>query len=51
MIDEDHLQQALQHSPWPQDVCQELIALANLAGGEDNISAIVVTLPVAERLP
>jgi serine/threonine protein phosphatase PrpC len=51
MIDEEQLQQALQRSPWPQDVCQELIALANLAGGEDNISAIVVTLPVAERLP
>jgi serine/threonine protein phosphatase PrpC len=50
MIDEEQLQQALQRSPWPQDVCQELIALANLAGGEDNISAIVVTLPVAERL-
>lgn len=50
MVPEDQLTQALTHSPWPQDVCEELIALANLAGGEDNISAVVVTLPIAERL-
>ncbi len=49
MIDAPMIEQALQRSPWPQDVCHELIALANLAGGEDNISAVVVSLPLAER--
>ncbi|NTW00534.1 MAG: serine/threonine-protein phosphatase [Oscillochloris sp.] len=43
------IEQALMRSPWPQDTCNELIALANLAGGEDNISAVVVSLPMAER--
>lgn len=49
MIDDHLMQQALNRSPWPQDCCNELIALANLAGGEDNISAVVVTLPQTER--
>lgn len=49
LVDETLMEQALSHSPWPQDACNELIALANLAGGEDNISAVVVSLPMAER--
>ncbi|MFV9507219.1 MAG: PP2C family protein-serine/threonine phosphatase [Oscillochloridaceae bacterium umkhey_bin13] len=49
MVEEELILQALNRSPWPQDVCDELIALANLAGGEDNISAVVVTLPRAAR--
>ncbi len=49
MIEEPLLAQALVRSPWPQDACDELIALANLAGGDDNISAVVVTLPLIER--
>ncbi|MBX0328624.1 protein phosphatase 2C domain-containing protein [Oscillochloris sp. ZM17-4] len=49
MVDDPALAQALTRSPWPQDACNELIALANLAGGEDNISAVVVSLPMAER--
>ncbi len=49
MVDEALMEQALLRSPWPQDACNELIALANLAGGDDNISAVVVTLPVIER--
>ncbi len=49
MVSEDQLQQALEQHRWPHDACAELIALANLAGGEDNISAVVVTLPIAER--
>jgi serine/threonine protein phosphatase PrpC len=48
MISEEHIIEALTNSVWSQDMCHELIALANLAGGEDNISAIVVTLPVKE---
>jgi serine/threonine protein phosphatase PrpC len=49
MVDDSLLAQALTRSPWPQDACHELIALANLAGGEDNISAVVVSLPIAAR--
>ena len=49
MVEDPLLAQALGRSPWPQDTCNELIALANLAGGEDNISAVVVSLPMAER--
>jgi PPM family protein phosphatase len=49
MVEEGLIQQALGRSPWPQDACNELIALANLAGGEDNISAVVVALPLSER--
>ncbi len=48
MVEEKAIEQALQHSPWPHDVCRELIALANLAGGDDNISAVVVSLPLDE---
>ncbi|NOK63535.1 MAG: serine/threonine-protein phosphatase [Chloroflexi bacterium AL-W] len=45
MLDEDVIIDVLDHSIWPQDACCELIARANLAGGEDNISAVVVTFP------
>ncbi|NTU82491.1 MAG: serine/threonine-protein phosphatase [Chloroflexales bacterium] len=49
LVNETLMAQALLRSPWPQDACNELIALANLAGGDDNISAVVVTLPLLER--
>jgi serine/threonine protein phosphatase PrpC len=45
MLDEEVLLDVLEHTLWPQDACRELIARANLAGGEDNITALVVTLP------
>jgi serine/threonine protein phosphatase PrpC len=45
MLGDDVLLDVLEHTIWPQDACHELIARANLAGGEDNITAIVVTLP------
>ncbi len=45
MLGDDVLQDVLEHTIWPQDACHELIARANLAGGDDNITAIVVTLP------
>ncbi|MFL5807143.1 MAG: protein phosphatase 2C domain-containing protein [Roseiflexaceae bacterium] len=45
MLDDEVLLDVLDHALWPQDACRELIARANLAGGDDNISAIVVTLP------
>jgi serine/threonine protein phosphatase PrpC len=49
LLEEPLMEQALRRSPWTQDACDELIALANLAGGDDNISAIVVSLPITER--
>ncbi len=45
MLGDDVLLEVLEHAIWPQDACHELIARANLAGGEDNITAIIVTLP------
>jgi PPM family protein phosphatase len=45
MLDEEVLYDVLEHTVWPQDTCRELVARANLAGGDDNISAVVVTLP------
>ena len=45
LLDDELLLDVLNHSVWPQDACRELIARANLAGGDDNISAVVVTLP------
>jgi serine/threonine protein phosphatase PrpC len=47
LVEDAELAQALTGNLWPQDACNELIALANLAGGEDNISAVVVSLPIA----
>ena len=49
MVDVLQIEQALGRSLWPEDASNELIALANLAGGEDNIGVVVVTLPIAER--
>jgi PPM family protein phosphatase len=45
MLDDEVLLDVLDHALWPQDACRELIARANLAGGDDNISAVVVALP------
>ena len=45
MVDDDEMAAIINETPWPQDACQRLIARANLAGGEDNISAVVVSLP------
>ncbi len=50
MVPEEEIEQILVNSPWPQDACNELIARANLAGGEDNISAVVVSLPMVEGM-
>jgi serine/threonine protein phosphatase PrpC len=50
MVPEAHMVETLTRTEWPQDVCQELVALANLNGGDDNISVVVATLPVEERL-
>ena len=45
MVDDDEIATILHESPFPQDSCRRLIAQANLAGGEDNIGVVVVSLP------
>lgn len=45
MIDEAEMLEAVQGHMWPQDICRALIDRANAAGGDDNISALVVLLP------
>ncbi|MCU0492150.1 MAG: protein phosphatase 2C domain-containing protein [Chloroflexaceae bacterium] len=49
MLQEDEMAQVLLNNPVPLAACHELIARANAAGGDDNISAVVVALPVVER--
>jgi serine/threonine protein phosphatase PrpC len=49
MLDDEVMLDVLDHSIWPQDACNELIARANLAGGDDNITAIVVSLPSSSQ--
>lgn len=49
MVDEAVLNDVLTRHVWPQNACRELIAHANAAGGDDNISAIVVTLPMIQE--
>jgi len=44
MVEEARIQQVLMTSLHPQGACEELVRLANLAGGLDNITVIVVQL-------
>ncbi len=47
-VTEKHMVDVLTTTPLPEDACQELITLANLNGGDDNISAVVVALPIED---
>ncbi|MBC8074672.1 MAG: serine/threonine-protein phosphatase [Chloroflexales bacterium] len=51
LVHEAQMASALRGATWPLDACRTLVAHANDAGGEDNISALVVALPVAETEP
>ena len=44
MLDDQRIWQIMLSAQHPQEACRRLIAAANQAGGEDNISAIVVQL-------
>jgi protein phosphatase len=44
MVDDRDMALVVGGTPWPQDACRALIDLANAAGGDDNISAVVVRL-------
>lgn len=48
MVLEDQICEIVTQSTCPADACQELVARANKNGGDDNISVIVVSLPVEE---
>jgi len=45
VVEEQVLLQTLEGGQEPQKICEDLVALANEAGGEDNISLILVALP------
>lgn len=47
MLEDAELARTLRSATWPHDACQTLVRQANAAGGEDNITAIVVALPTA----
>jgi protein phosphatase len=44
MVDRDRIQEILRSEPEPQAACDRLIDAANRAGGDDNITVIVVDL-------
>ena len=44
MIDDRTILAAFAHGTWPSEICRALIVSANAAGGDDNISAVVVAL-------
>jgi len=44
MLDDQRIWQIMLSAPHPQEACRRLIAAANEAGGEDNVSAIVVQI-------
>jgi serine/threonine protein phosphatase PrpC len=44
MVDDPYLQNIIMNAPSPQQACEDLIKAANAAGGEDNITAIVVKI-------
>jgi protein phosphatase len=47
MVDEEEMGHIISDAPSPQAACDELVEAANLAGGKDNISVILVEPPVA----
>jgi serine/threonine protein phosphatase PrpC len=51
MVHEGEMAAELLAAAWPIDACRALVARANAAGGEDNISAVVVALPATETEP
>lgn len=42
MIEDELIRQAVLESPHPQAACEQLVRLANAAGGDDNVTVIVV---------
>jgi len=44
MLPDEHIKQIWQSALSPQDTCERLVQAANQAGGEDNISVIIVQI-------
>jgi serine/threonine protein phosphatase PrpC len=44
MVEDAQIQQVVMTCPHPQDACEELVRLANEAGGDDNITVIALRL-------
>jgi protein phosphatase len=42
LLDDQKIQQIILHAASPQSACDELVSAANAAGGDDNISALIV---------
>jgi len=42
MIEDAQIEQAVLNNPHPQAACEQLVRLANAAGGDDNVTVIVV---------
>jgi serine/threonine protein phosphatase PrpC len=51
MVDEERIREVLESEPDPQQACDRLIDEANAAGGEDNITVIVLDFEQGEDAP
>jgi len=51
MLSKDEIAHILNTAAGAQAACETLIAAANAAGGEDNITAVLLTLPTPDALP
>ncbi len=49
VVPQEEMVQIIQSAPSPEIACQMLVDAANAAGGPDNISAILIRLPVFEN--
>jgi protein phosphatase len=45
VISENEMTEIIRLTSQPQQLCQELVNLANAAGGPDNISVILIDIP------
>ena len=44
MVEDSQIQQIVMAAASPQEACRELVEAANAAGGDDNISVIILQL-------
>jgi PPM family protein phosphatase len=50
MIPDDMIARLIHKNPAPSEACRKLVAAANSAGGEDNITVLLVNLSLAKKL-
>jgi protein phosphatase len=46
LVPDDRIEALIRQSPHPQAACEALVAAANAAGGPDNITAVMIQLPL-----